>query len=286
MQHSPQGIVSFREDGAMAMSVAKRFHVEPTLARERRYPAGELLIQHHGVSPRHVLVVGNVTGDLSSLIRLIALAEGLRQTGASSVVLLAPWIAYGRQDRIGEQGESPIGLVVGRMLAQSYDHIATLDAHSPAFVKSFRGKLKNVLSSSDPVREWRVDIVVAPDVGATLRAKQMARALGVPMTVMTKVRTGIRTVTRLPDAEDDSFVGKRVLLVDDLVDSGGTLLAAARILRERGASFVGASVTHAIDAQAIRMKTRNEISDMRIVMDHASGALEQEALGRLTDALL
>lgn len=282
--HLPDGIISFREDGAIAMSVARRLRLEPTLARERRYPAGEILIQCHGVAPKHVLVVGNVTEDPASLFRLIALAEGLRAARAAAIGLLAPWIAYGRQDRIGEQGEAPIGLAIGKILAQAYGRIVTLDAHSPAFMKSFRGKLDNVLPSPVPVQGWRADVVVAPDAGAIARAKQAARSLGVPMIAMTKQRAGARMVTKLPDADEGSFMGKRVLLVDDLADSGGTVLAAARALRERGASFIGVSVTHAVDAHALHAKVRDEISEWRVVFDHATGALENDALERLLAA--
>lgn len=286
MPRLPDGVISFREDGAMAMSVAKRLRVEPSLARERKYPAGELIIQHHGAAPKHALVVGNVTAEPAAFFRLVALAEGLRHAGSASVLLLAPWIAYGRQDQLGEQGEAPIGLAVGRMLSSSFDRIVTLDAHSPAFIKSFRGKLKNILPDAEPLKSWKMDMVVAPDAGAAARAKIISRELGIPMMALTKARTGIRVVTRLPVEEEDRVVGKRVLLVDDLTDSGGTLQAAARLLREHGAMMIGASVTHAVDAHALRAKVRDEISEWRAVCDHATGALENGALESLVAALV
>ncbi len=175
-------------------------------------------------------------------------ADALKRSGAKHVFLLAPWMAYGRQDRPAKARESTGGATLGDALHRSFKKIFTLDAHSKLFRKHFHGHLKSIAARdlAIPVaRRYGADAVAAPDKGAVKRAKAVAREMRLPFIQCEKTRLrpglgGVRSRVRHGDPK-----GHRVVMIDDLVDSGGTLAEAAKALRLAGAKSVGAVVTHA-----------------------------------------
>lgn len=277
----PMQVVGFRTDAAFVRAAARKLGVRASFAETSSYPSGEASVRSPISVARRVVVAADAGEEPSSFFRLLLLAEALRSSGARRLTLFAPWIAYGRQDRPSRPGESPAGLVVARSLASAFDRIVTLDAHSERFRKAFRRRLVNVLPDpGDPSLDpSRYDLVAAPDRGAVVRAKRFADAFDLPLLAIGKRRVGKTVVAET--AEPVRLDGLRVLLVDDMADSGLTLIAAAKLLRASGARAVDAYVTHAFDLRDLRRRCAPCVGRIETGYDHASRRLSAATFDRL-----
>ncbi|KAA0205711.1 ribose-phosphate diphosphokinase [Candidatus Uhrbacteria bacterium] len=268
---------------ATAIRVANVLRCKVSVVTPDRYPSGESKLTVPAKPGKHVLVVADVRENPAEPLIVASLAEGLRANGAKRVELLAPWIGYGRQDHVAKPGETPCGVVIGYLLGGAYDRIVTLDAHSERFVKAFQGALTNVLAHPDALTPTS-DMIVAPDRGATARAKAYAKRVRVPFIVIEKRRmaSGAKKAT-LPERAD--VKGKRILIVDDMTDSGGTLRAAADTLRKAGATRIDALVSHSFDVKALKARLGDALDSTDAAYDHATNALKPWAFDRLISAL-
>lgn len=192
------------------------------------------------------------------------------------MTLIAPWVAYGRQDRTDKAGDSPAGLVVAQILSRTFDRIVTLDAHSPAFIKAFGNRLVNVMPALGKMTG--VDVIVAPDRGAAQRVKRLAETWKVPFVVLGKKHVKGGVVTKMAKKDRMQVRGRRALVVDDMADSGGTLKAAARILHQAGVSDIRIFVTHALNPIELRQSLKGQISGLDWAYDHEKKRLDNRFL--------
>lgn len=269
-------VIGLSNESKLVRGISSAMKVSPTIVRAKKYAAGEWTVFTPASVSSHAIVVGNVWEDPVKNFQLFLLLHAVREAGAKTVTLIAPWIAYGRQDRPVHPGEMSAGRVIAdTILASGVDEIVTLDAHSPRFIKFFRGRLINVLPTAEIVRtarKHRISAVASPDIGATDRAASVSKLLKCPLIKIGKKRTGPgKVVSRLISGDPTD---RRVLLVDDMVDSGATLFNAARTLRSSGASSVGAYVSHAMDLGWIRKRARRGGLDfLEAAFDHGTGKL-------------
>jgi len=271
-------VVGFRDEAPLVRRAAKLLGAKPSFVRQGRYRAGEMKLVGPAKPAREAVVAACVGESPESLLRVLSLAHELRHAGAGRLTLLAPWIAYGRQDRATHPGEEPMGLMVGKLLSSMFDRIVTLDAHSPAFVGSFKGKLVDVLPWM-AMQASGIDLVAAPDHGAIERASLAADALGVPFIVVEKKRSGKKTTAKLQPGT--RVKGAHILLVDDMADSGGTLKAAARGLKRAGVASVRAVVSHAFSLALLRERLAADVAEVSAHYDHGK-AISDSALELLT----
>lgn len=233
----------------------------------------------------HCLVIADVEADPSSLFSLLCLAKVLRIQGVQWLELVAPWIAYGRQDRMEAPGEAPSGLVVGELLSNAFDHIVTFDVHSQRFLEAFNGKATNVFADPQPFELSNdVDIVIAPDKGARERAAVAASAILKPVTWIDKVRDNGSVSCKLSDP-DCILTEKTVLLVDDMADSGGTLAAAADVARKAGATRVIVFLPHTLSHTKLLKRTEGLVDHIVTTYNHETGEIPDHQLQLLKYAL-
>lgn len=271
-------VVGFRDEERLVRHVACQRGVRVAFAAETVFAAGELRITGPKNVTQHVVVASNITENPKSMIRVLLLAAALRAQRVKHLELVAPWIAYGRQDRSDEPGTSPAGGVIAKLLATTFDQITTWDAHSKRFMGAFHGRLKNILPDPFAVAGCfdSIDVVAAPDEGARLRAQRIAKAIGVPSLIIQKRRRGSEVIASL-SKKDIRLDGRRVLIIDDIADSGMTLVAAAKLLRQSGASSVSVFVTHAVDVESLRQTTRDCVDRIEAGFDHRSGNMKDVA---------
>lgn len=220
------------------------------------FPDGEIRVTVAAAS-RTSIVYAPLDRPNDKLVALLFAAEALRRGGARRLVLVAPYLCYMRQDIAFRPGEAISQQAVGRLLAGSFDRVVTVDAHlhrTADIHAVFPGIEADNLSAMPAIaaqlKGEGIDpatLVVGPDAESEAWVRDLAGRLGLQHLVARKARHGDRDVeiTLPPDCE---FSGRPVLLTDDMVSSGGTLAACARLLAAAGATRVDAVVTHALFA--------------------------------------
>lgn len=218
------------------------------------FPDGEIRVTAGRAAPTTILYA-SLDRPNEKLIALLFAAEALRRGGAKRIVLLAPYLCYMRQDAAFHDGEAISQRVIGPLLARYVDRIITVDAHlhrTPDIQTVFPGIVADNLSAmpaiADALRHTGLDpatILVGPDAESRPWVSDLAGRLGLAHAVAQKVRRGDRAVA-IEFPEPARLAGRPALIVDDIVSSGGTLIACARALAAAGAITVDAVVTHAL----------------------------------------
>ena len=220
------------------------------------FPDGEMRVTV-GPAASTTIIYASLDRPNDKLLAILFAAEALRRTGARRLVLLAPYLCYMRQDTAFHEGEAISQKVVGRLLTGILDRVITVDAHlhrTPDIRAVFPGIEAENLSAMTAIaialRQSGIDpatVVVGPDAESRPWVSNLAGQLGLAHTVAQKTRRGDRAVD-IGFAEPELVAGRPVLLVDDIVSSGGTLIACARALKAAGATTIDVVITHALFA--------------------------------------
>jgi len=218
----------------------------------RSFSDGETYVKiNENVRGRDVFLVQPVSPPANeNLMELLIMIDACQRASAQRITAVIPYYGYARQDR-KDQPRVPITakLVANLITTAGADRVLTLDLHVDQIQGFFDIKVDHLFAIPviiDYFREKKLDnlIVLSPDVGGLRRARAYAKRLKVPLAIVDKRRpiAGEAEVTHIVGEVE----GKQVLIVDDMVDTGGTLLAAVEILVEKGAARVYAACTHPI----------------------------------------
>jgi ribose-phosphate pyrophosphokinase len=219
-----------------------------------RFPDGEMRVTVGKAAPTVILYIP-LDRPNDKLLALLFAAEALRRGGASRLVLVAPYLCYMRQDAAFLPGEAISQKVVGPLIARTVDRVITVDAHlhrTRRIADVFPGIDAQDLTAMPAIADALVGIardtvIVGPDEESQAWTSDLASRLGLAAAVARKTRAGDRAVAVVfPDPT--LFKDRPVLLVDDIVSSGGTLIACAKALAAAGARMIDAVITHALFA--------------------------------------
>lgn len=223
----------------------------------RHFPDGESLVRV-AESGAIALIYCPLDNPDAKLVHLLLAASALRDGGARQVVLVAPYLGYMRQDRAFSPGEPVSQRVVGRLLASTFDALVTVDPHlhrTPSLELVVPGIACANVSAAPTIAMAMADRL-APDtilVGPDAESRGWLQALAIPMgldwIVGEKRRIADRKV-EIGFLDAARVQGKPVLLVDDMISSGGTLLQCTAELRQAGATVTGAVATHCLASEA------------------------------------
>jgi ribose-phosphate pyrophosphokinase len=215
-----------------------------------RFANGERHIHLNApVAGKRCVVLGTVSPPAENLLSYLLLCHTLRSQGAGSVTALLPYLAYSRHDRkepLESHGAAWMGSLLG---AAGVTSVITVDVHSPRLKRLFPIPLHSVSPAAifaDEIRRRSLQdaTMVAPDKGAIARCQAVARAAGMerPVATMTKRRTRDGVV----HGRLQGKVGPRAVVVDDMLDTGGTLISCCEELRRSGARALYVFVTHGL----------------------------------------
>lgn len=275
-----------------ARQLAGRLGLAMTTIAVHRFPDEELRVTVGAAAPTTILYTP-LDRPSDKLLAVLFASEALRRGGAKRLVLVAPYLCYMRQDAAFHTGEAIGQKVVGRLLADAVDRVVTVDAHlhrTKRIEDVFPGIEADDLSAMpaifETLRVGGVDpatVVVGPDAESEPWAAELAGLLGTAHAVARKVRRGDQLVEVVfPDPA--LLAGRPVLLVDDIVSSGGTLIACARALLAAGCRTIDAVITHALFApEMIRKFHEAGIHSIRSTtsVPHPSNAIAlDEVLGK------
>lgn len=258
----------------------------------RHFPDGESLVRVPAAA-QTALLYRSLDDPNAKLVELLLSAAALRDGGARKVILIAPYLAYMRQDMAFHEGEAVSQRVIGPLLASHFDGVATVDPHLhriasltevmpdiPALAISAAPALVEAIGSGIDPRT----VLVGPDSESRPWVESLARPLGLDVLVGEKVRHGDRDVTlAIPGIAAVS--GRPAILVDDVVSSGMTLLACARLLRAAGATAIEALATHALSSPDDLAQLAQGITRLRACDSTASPAGVIPLAGVLADAI-
>ncbi len=275
-----------------ARQLAGRLDLGMNTIAVHRFPDEELRVTVGTAAPT-TIVYTPLDRPNDKLVSVLFAAEALRRGGAERLVLVAPYLCYMRQDVAFHAGEAISQKVVGKLLAGAFDRVVTVDAHlhrTKRIEDVFPGIEAQDLTAMPAIHEtlrWSgidpATVVVGPDAESEPWVADLAGLLGVAHMVARKVRRGDHVVEIVfPDSKQ--LAGRPVLLVDDIVSSGGTLIACARALLAAGCRTIDAVVTHALFApEMIRKFHEAGIRSIRSTtsVPHPSNAVAlDEVLGK------
>lgn len=242
-----------------AKRLAERLEVPLRPIAVHTFPDGELRVTV-GQSSRTAILYASLDHPNDKLIAVLLACDALRTGGARRIVLVAPYLCYMRQDKAFHSGEAVSQRVIGALLSKSVDRVVTVNAHlhrtatiKEVFSQIAADDLSAMPAIAQSMRRWpyRPDTVVAgPDEESRGWVSELARALGLPFMVGKKSRLDDQTV-QIVFPEDASVGGRGVVLIDDIVSSGGTLLTCAAALRAAGALSIDAVIVHALFADSL-----------------------------------
>ena len=216
-----------------------------------RYDNGELHASvHTAVAFEHCVVLGSIAPPDQQLLSTLLLAHTLRKEGAGKLSALLPYLAFSRQDT-DKPGESLAIALVGRLLAAAgFDQVITADVHSEADKQLFPIPIVSLETAqlfADTIKKYRLTeaTIVAPDNGAIARCKAIKAAAGVPRGdtpyfEKQRIETGIVHVGPIGN------VGSQAVIIDDMLDTGTTLVSACQKLVEAGVREIYIMITHGL----------------------------------------
>jgi ribose-phosphate pyrophosphokinase len=239
----------------LAKAVCKKLGVRPGKALVSRFSDGEVQVEiEESVRKQDVYVIQSTNAPTAeNFMELLVLIDALKRASAASVTAVVPYFGYARQDRRPRSSRVPITAKVAAKMftAVNTDRVLTLDLHADQIQGFFDIPVDNVYASplllADIWRKYGGDdlIVVSPDVGGVVRARAIAKRLDdADLAIIDKRRPKANVATVMNIIGD--VAGKTCILVDDIVDTAGTLCAAANALKEQGANKVVAYCVHPV----------------------------------------
>jgi ribose-phosphate pyrophosphokinase len=273
----------------LARKVVDRLHIPLGNATVGRFSDGEVMVEiNDNVRGGDVFVLQstcNPTND--NLMELILMVDALRRSSAGRITAVVPYFGYSRQDRRVRSVRVPISArVVADMLTTAgVDRVLTVDLHAEQIQGFFDKPVDNVYGSPvlvDDIERQHYEnlVVVSPDIGGVVRARAIAKQLNdADLAIIDKRRPAANVAQVMHIIGEVS--GRTCVLVDDMVDTAGTLCKAASALKEHGATKVVAYSTHPVLSGKAVENIENSQLDELVVTDTIPLSAEAQQCGRI-----
>jgi ribose-phosphate pyrophosphokinase len=238
---------------ALSKAIADNLGTQLSRADVRRFSDGEIFVEiQESVRGIDCFILQPTCHPVNdTLMELLIMTDALKRASAKSITAVIPYYGYGRQDR-KVQSRSPITakLVADLLTAAGTDRVVSMDLHAGQIQGFFNIPFDHLFAKPVLVQyikqHYRTDdlVVVSPDAGGVERARAYAKRLDCSLAIIDKRRL------RPNEAQAMNLIGevsgKEALLVDDMIDTAGTLLQGVQVLMERGAASVSAACTHGV----------------------------------------
>ncbi len=246
-------VVSGNANPLLAKDVAKRLSIPVGRINVGRFSDGEVNVEIlENVRGRDVFVLQSTSAPTNDhLMEIMVIVDALKRSSAARITAAIPYFGYARQDRRPRSARVAISAkVVANMLeAVGVDRVLTMDLHADQIQGFFDIPVDNIYAAPILLGDvWKQNfddlIVVSPDVGGVVRARALAKRLDSDLAIIDKRRpkANVSEVMNIIGEVD----GRTCVIMDDMVDTAGTLCKAAEVLKERGAKRVVAYCTHAV----------------------------------------
>jgi len=246
----------------LVFSGTKSRYLAEKICVELDCPLGQMNIQHfadgefsvsyeESIRGKNVFLVQSTFPNSDNLLELLLMMDAAKRASARSIIAVIPYFGWARQDR-KDKPRVAIGakLIADMLSVAGIDRLITMDLHADQ-IQGFFDVPVDHLYASYVFLEYIMEslsldnlVIATPDVGGTKRASRYAKHLGVPMVICYKSRQKANEIDEMQIIGD--VVGKDVLLVDDIVDTAGTITKAADLMKSNGAKSVRAMASHAV----------------------------------------
>ena len=274
---------------ALAEAIAKVLGVRMGRAQVQRFSDGEISVEVlDNIRGRDVFIVQSTCPPVNdNLMELILLADACKRASAQRITAVIPYFGYSRQDRRSRATRAPISAkaVAEMVCAAGIDHLVTVDLHADQIQGFFSIAVDNVYASpvllADAWKRLEEDVVVvSPDVGGVVRARALARRLdNTDLAIIDKRRPKPNVAEAMNIIGE--VRGKVCVLIDDMIDTAGTLCQAAGSLLDEGATEVVAYITHPVlSGKALERITGSDLTEL-VVTDTIPLSEEAAASGKI-----
>ncbi|MDG2377370.1 MAG: ribose-phosphate pyrophosphokinase [Tateyamaria sp.] len=261
---------------ARRMSMHRGVNVGLVDARVERFNDGEIFVEvFENVRGEDMFIVQPTSNPANdNLMELLIMCDALRRSSAARITAVIPYFGYARQD-LRTKARTPISskLVANMLIGAGIERVLTMDLHAAQIQGFFDIPVDNLYASPifalDIQTQFigRLDelMIVSPDVGGVARARELAKRLGAPLSIVDKRREKageISGMTVIGDVSD-----RTCLIIDDMVDTAGTLCKAAEILLENGAKEVHSYISHGVMSGPAVERVTNSVMKSLVITD-------------------
>ena len=270
------------------MTVHRGLNVDLVDARIERFNDQEIFIEvYENVRGEDMFIIQSTSNPANdNLMELLIMADALRRSSASRITAVIPYFGYARQDR-RTKARTPISakLVANLLVEAGVERVLTLDLHATQIQGFFDIPVDNLYAAPvfalDIIHQFsdRLNdvMVVSPDVGGVARARELAKRINAPLSIVDKRRERAGEVAEMTIIGD--VKGKKCIIVDDICDTAGTLCKAAEVLIENGAAEVHSYITHGVLSGPAVERISNSVMKSLVITDsiQATDPIEKAA---------
>ena len=252
-----------------------------------RFPDGELYIRiKENLKEQDTILVQTTYPD-EKIIELFLLLDACKRANAKKITTIIPYFGYARQDKQFKPGEPVSAEALARLISINSDNVITIDPHKEYIKNFFSIPTKNISAIpaiSSYLNDKQVDVVLAPDRGALSRAKDAAKQLKCEVDYLEKTRIDGSTISIKTKKLD--VYNQIVVIIDDIISTGGTMAAAIRELKKQKAKQIYVACTHGLFAGDAIEKLKNAQCDEIIATDTIQTAYSKVRIAPLLVSLL
>ena len=278
----------------LAQKIADRLFIKLGNAAVGRFSDGEISVQiNENVRGGDIFIIQSTCAPTNdNLMELIVMVDALRRASAGRITAVIPYFGYARQDRRVRSARVPItAKVVADFLSSvGVDRVLTVDLHAEQIQGFFDVPVDNVFGSPVLLEDMRSKnleshVIVSPDIGGVVRARAIAKLLDDTDIAIIDKRRPRPNVSQVMHLIGD-VADRDCIIVDDMIDTGGTLCKAAEALKERGAKRVFAYATHPVFSGSAVENIKNLVIDELIITDSIPLTAEMKAIGKVKQLTL
>ncbi len=289
MNDAPIMVFSGNANPALAQGVVRKLNMRLGMASLGRFSDGEVAFEiKENVRAKDVYVIQPTCAPTNeNLMELLVMIDAFRRASAARITAVIPYYGYSRQDRRARSARVPItAKLVAKMIGNAgADRVLTVDLHADQIQGFFDVPVDNVYASPLLLGDvWRRKyenlIVVSPDVGGVVRARALAKRLDDADLAIIDKRRPKANVAEIMHIIGD-VKDRTCIMIDDLVDTAGTLCQAAKALKVRGATKVVAYCTHPVLSGSALANLNDSVLDELVVTDTIPLSQQAAGLGKI-----
>lgn len=248
-------IVSLSSSINLSKTISDELNCPLIIPKIKKYSFDELEITiDFDVNLKNIVIIGSITSS-SSLIELLLIIDTLKKFSPKNITAVIPYMCYSRQEPKNHLKHKSFGIGLVAKLLKTLDLIITIDIHSKDSLDLFKIPVINLettdIFAQDILKKnnYKNAVIVSPDKGSTQRAINLANKLNLDFALINKTRNFDKYEMKLLKGD---ISNKDCIIVDDMIDSGNTLIYALKLLLENNAKSISAYVTHGVFSKDIK----------------------------------